>query len=247
MEEEELLRIIKIFLAGISIVSSLNLGSYSYAATSNVVVETKVEGNSASIIDRAISLATDAKRSIYEQSKDIIQKFLVSSPASNTEISEESILDTRPKLLIFVSISMPESLLQNYYREASKYGGTLVFKGLPNGSFKELTALITRLHEGKNSGRVGSYNNNTKYPEEAFAGAVIDDESFSRFGIFSVPAIVLADEQECFEQQSCNITYDRVTGNIGIRAALEAFKNNGDMKVAARDMLQDNSTPKEKR
>jgi type-F conjugative transfer system pilin assembly protein TrbC len=138
----------------------------------------------------------------------------------------DTVFNTKPQLLIFVSTSMPMSLLRNYYKEASIYGGTLVFNGLPNGSFKELTKLILDIQE----------TNNTEGKQNA--GSVIDDESFQKFGINNVPAFVLYKEEECFEATSCKITYDKVIGNIGIKAALESFADNGDMKEYATGFLK---------
>jgi type-F conjugative transfer system pilin assembly protein TrbC len=128
---------------------------------------------------------------------------------------------SKPQLLIFVSTSMPLSLLKNYYKEAAIYNGILVFKGLPNGSFKELSNLIGEL--------VGPKPDETN----ASAGAIIDDESFERFGVTHVPSFVLYKEEECFTETSCKITYDKIVGNIGIRAVLNEFIDTGEMKEAA--------------
>ena len=124
-------------------------------------------------------------------------------------------VETQPKLLIFVSSSMPRTLLKSYYREAAKYGGVLVFKGLPNGSFKELGQLITEMHGDAS--------------DSLAAGSIIDDEAFERFGIKNVPSFVLYKEEECMQATSCKITYDRLVGNIGVRSALEKFKEEGDV------------------
>lgn len=137
------------------------------------------------------------------------------------EAAEEEFPNTKPQLHIFVSTSMPKSLLKNYYEEAARYDGILVFKGLPNGSFKELSKLIVEL-VGMN-------------PEEKKnqAGVIIDDEAFARFGIKNVPSFVLYKEEECFTETSCKINYDKIVGNIGIRAALNEFIDTGEMKEAA--------------
>lgn len=124
-------------------------------------------------------------------------------------------IETKPQLLIFVSSSMQVALLKNYYREAAKYGGILVFKGLPDGSFKELGKLITEMH--------GDLD------EEAGAGSIIDDGAFERFGIINVPAFVLYREEECYEETSCKVTYDKIVGNIGVRSALLKFIDEGDV------------------
>jgi type-F conjugative transfer system pilin assembly protein TrbC len=138
----------------------------------------------------------------------------------------DTVFNTKPQLLIFVSTSMPMSLLRNYYKEASIYGGTIVFNGLPNGSFKELSQLVLDMQEP----------NNTK--SNHTVGSIIDDESFQKFGIQNVPSFVLYKEEECFEETSCKITYDKVIGNIGIKAALEGFADNGEMHRDAAKLLE---------
>jgi len=132
--------------------------------------------------------------------------------------------DNKVVLKVFVSNSMPLNLLKVYYRQVVKYGGTLVFKGLPNGSFKELTKLVMAISESNEPGSMQ-----------------IDDEAFEHFGIKTVPAILLIKEadyfNEGFEGNSYRVTYDKVIGSIGVRAALERFAENGDLSKEARGLL----------
>lgn len=130
--------------------------------------------------------------------------------------------DNRAALKIFVSSSMPKNLLKVYHNQAVKYGGTLVFKGLPGGSFKELSRLILAI--SGNDG-VGSMQ--------------IDDQTFDRFAVNSVPAILLIKEESWLdeEKQSC-IIYDKITGGIGVKVALEKFAQNGDLAASARRLLE---------
>lgn len=136
----------------------------------------------------------------------------------------------RATLKIFVSSSMPKNLLKAYHAKAIKYGGTLVFKGLPGGSFKELANLVLSI-AGK--GETGSMQ--------------IDDEAFDRFAVKSVPSILLIKEQDylsrCVGEQLCKITdnqviYDKITGSIGVRAALEKFVASGDLSQEAKRLLE---------
>ena len=130
------------------------------------------------------------------------------------------------ELKIFVSSSMPKNLLKAYHNQAVKYGGTLVFKGLPGGSFKELSRLILAI--SGNDG-VGSMQ--------------IDDQAFDRFAVNSVPTILLVREEDYLEsesgleEQSC-VTYDKITGSIGVKLALEKFAQSGDLADSARRLLE---------
>lgn len=144
-------------------------------------------------------------------------------------------LTTRTTLKIFVSSSMPKNLLKTYYAKAVKYGGTLVFKGLPGGSFRELTKLVLLIAD---NGETGSMQ--------------IDDEAFDRFVVNSVPSILLIKEKDylsrCAGEQTCEVSdgidtndkviYDKITGSIGVRAALEKFVANGDLSQEAKELLK---------
>lgn len=142
---------------------------------------------------------------------------------------------TRATLKIFVSSSMPKNLLKAYHAKAVKHGGTLVFKGLPGGSFRELTKLVLSIAE---KGEIGSMQ--------------IDDEAFDRFAVKSVPSILLIKEQDylsrCVREQTCEVSdgidtndqviYDKITGSIGVKAALEKFVANGDLSQDAKRLLE---------
>lgn len=117
-----------------------------------------------------------------------------------------------PVLRIFVSSSMPKPLLKSYAAEAHKYGGVLVFRGLPDGSMKKLTDLAMELSA-----------DNT-------AGMQIDDEAFANFEVTQVPTIALSEPE--------GAKFDKVAGSITVKAALELFANDGDMRGDARRLLE---------
>jgi type-F conjugative transfer system pilin assembly protein TrbC len=133
------------------------------------------------------------------------------------------------RLYIFVSGSMPKALLKAYLKEASRFKGILVFKGLPNGSFKELSKLVIDLT-----------SNNSRDPlEHLDAGAMqIDDEAFARFAVNAVPTVILAQEKKYTpDMADPQITYDKITGNVGIKYALEQFSLSGDLAQEALEQL----------
>ena len=69
------------------------------------------------------------------------------------------------------------------------------------------------------------------------ASIVIDDESFKKYNVKSVPSIVLSKQEKCPSLVSCPITYDKVTGNIGILGALREFTKSGDLASEAESIL----------
>ena len=133
----------------------------------------------------------------------------------------EDMLKPRTALQIFVSSSMPKSLLRDYAKEASIYGGVLVFRGLPKGSMIKLTELVRDISD-------------EDYP----AAMQIDDESFTIYGVDSVPAIILS-QNEGFGQIERQIPkHDKIYGNVPIRYALESFAKSGNLADRANEILE---------
>ena len=130
-------------------------------------------------------------------------------------------------LYIFVSTSMPKPLLKSYLQEANKYGGVLVLKGLPQGSFKELTKFVIDL-----TGNNGNL-------QDIAANIQIDDEAYEKFKIVSVPTIVLSKEDDYHPNQTAIFQFDKMVGNVGVKYSLEEFSKSGELKVQALGYLND--------
>lgn len=130
-----------------------------------------------------------------------------------------NMLETAPVLKVFVSSSMNNNLLTQYAVDAQKYNATLVFNGLPDESWIELSKIIAAI---------------TKNTDEI--AIQIDDEAFNYFGITSVPFFVLTQESGD-PSKEWRLTHDKVSGNIGIRGALELFASHGDLSDLAEQML----------
>ena len=130
-------------------------------------------------------------------------------------------------LYIFVSTSMPKPLLKSYLQEANKYGGVLVLKGLPQGSFKELTKFVIDL-----TGNNGNL-------QDIAANIQIDDEAYERFKVVSVPTIVLSVDSEYHPNQTAIFQFNKMVGNVGVKYSLEEFSKSGELKVQALGYLND--------
>ena len=135
---------------------------------------------------------------------------------NNQDINDFDDPDFGTSFRIFVSSSMSRNLLKSYAKTARNYGGVLVFNGLPEGSWHKLSELVSEI----------SGNDN-----EAIA-MQIDNEAFTEFNITQVPSIVLAKEEDIFSENP-KVTFDKITGSIGIRRALEKFASNGELKGLA--------------
>jgi conjugal transfer pilus assembly protein TrbC len=121
---------------------------------------------------------------------------------------------------------MDLKLLKTYVKEARRYGGVLVFNGLPGNSWVKLNKTVTEI--------VG---------DEEGVGIQIDPEEFDRFNIKTVPAFVLLKEDDRVtytskEAEEDKVIYDKVTGNIGIETALRLFAEKGELSLEAQTKLE---------
>lgn len=162
------------------------------------------------------------KQQIWDKYQELLNleniKQLTGSSSNKTELIDIHAPLTR--LRIFVSTSMSHELLKAYYQQARKYGGSLVFNGLPQGSFKELTKLVLSMGT-----------------EDEVGAMEIDDESFKKFNVTNVPTIILSQEHNSALQEDCQVIYDSINGSIGIKPALEIFAKNGDLAEEAQRLL----------
>ena len=147
-------------------------------------------------------------------------KNMMQMPGFDKEVRESS-LAPRPSLQIFVSASMSTESLKSYVKEAHRYKGVLVFRGLLAGSFRKITDLVMDISD-------------EKHP----VAMQIDDEAFKQFGITAVPAIVLTVPASIFSEQTKQEKFDKVTGHITVKAALEMFAGKGDLAGISRGYLK---------
>lgn len=164
----------------------------------------------------AQEMATDNQRIFMDNLKEMMEM-----PGFDQDLKAE-VLKPRPSLQIFVSHSMPISLLKSYAKEATKYNGVLVFRGLPAGSFHRLAKLVSDI-SGDNAEGIAMQ---------------IDDEAFKAFNIKIVPTIVLSRSASIFSEQVRGGSFDKIGGNVTIKYALEVFAKEGDLKENARELLK---------
>jgi type-F conjugative transfer system pilin assembly protein TrbC len=161
-------------------------------------------------------IATDNRQAFIKNLKEMMEM-----PGFDKDLKAEA-LKPRPRLQIFVSSSMPISLLKSYAREAIRYNGVLVFRGLPEGSFYRLAKLVSDI-SGNNAEGIAMQ---------------IDDEAFKAFNVKVVPTIVLSKTASIFSEQVQGGAFDKIGGNVIIKYALEVFAKEGDLKENARELLK---------
>lgn len=120
-------------------------------------------------------------------------------------------------LLVFVSLSMPEHVIQALARQAKEAGAVMVLRGLKGGSWPETWKALAALNQG-----IG-------------AEWIIHPEGFKQFKVTKVPTIVLANgrtasvmEDGCAEAAS----YAALAGDVSIEQALGIMKMHGDSVIS---------------
>ena len=177
----------------------------------------------------ATELQKNSTAMVWQNLKEIFTQTTQLESGSEPDLPNTTRSKQESELYVFVSTSMPKPLLKTYASEAKKYGGVLVFKGLPNGSFKELAVLVAELYTGSIDAA-----NDTSSP-----GLQIDDEAFDRFEVSAVPTIILSTTSEYQPHQTTVIIYDKITGNVGIKYALEQFSSSGTLAKEAKERLDE--------
>ena len=156
-------------------------------------------------------LSTDNKK----ENGALIASFLESATAGLPSIQKGQAADGA---ILFVSFSMPESLLFTLADEAAQFNIPVVINGLVDGDFKKTITIFTRL------------NQRAKKQKHNFTGLSIDPVWFEQFHITSVPALVVtARPHHCEPQQICaGQPFDVVYGNASVRRSLELIREKGD-------------------
>ena len=117
-------------------------------------------------------------------------------------------LDKKDGFYIFISLSMPETLLKKYDLIAKQIGAKLVLRGFKNNSFKETVNYIQTL---SSEGIIGEIN----------------PILYRKYSVNLVPSFVLAQGDK----------FDKLVGNVSVNYALTKFKDKGDLKIKASEYL----------
>lgn len=109
---------------------------------------------------------------------------------------------------VFVSTSMHPDHLLEIGKEAQRYGGVLVLRGLVQDSFKETLKELSFLFKKE-------------------VGVLIDPQLFEDHNVQQVPTFVLTD----------GTRWDRMIGSVSPKYALESFAERGDLSREAQRRL----------
>ncbi len=125
-------------------------------------------------------------------------------------------VEIEPQLLVFVSFSMPEQSLKLWAEQAVKINGKLLLRGFIDDSLQKTTEETLRLFK------------------DLRVDFLIHPEDFEKFNIQTVPAVVIANPDNCFEERCPAPEFDVVYGDTSIEDALKRIASHGEhnQKVA---------------
>ncbi len=131
-------------------------------------------------------------------------------------------------VMVFVSLSMPESALRQLLAQSDQYQVPLVIRGVLPSGFVPTANRITELLNHPDGHTLDS-------------GFAISPEWFSQFSITHVPAFVAISEA-CTEEACQATEYDIVYGNISLPAALDILAT-GDVGHIAQRVINQRRAP----
>ena len=175
-----------------------------------------------SIIDRALKRAGEAAMQTVPGSSGRSSGPLPAERHAGQTVDGLAGRGNTPEVLLFTSLSVPAPSWRQWAGDAARIGAPLVMRGVADGGLRTTVKAV--------GARLGGHD----------AGVAIDPRLFRLFGIERVPAVVVVPGgvPSC-RSRGCagdpTPAHDRVTGNIGLVAALEAVAAEGS---AARDVAR---------
>ncbi len=182
-----------------------------------------------SIMDRALERAGEAARQTVPGSKPPGSKSGAGRGQTAplpAERHADSFAARRPasaEVLIFTSLSVPTKSWRQWANDAARSGAPLVLRGVAPEGLRQIAAEIRARLGGHEAGpRIGSG-----------ASIAIDPRLFRLFDIERVPAVVVVPggvapcrSRGCSDDSAP--PHDRIAGNIGLIAALQAIAAEGE-------------------
>lgn len=140
----------------------------------------------------------DLVKQVQEFADDVNKSMPVNPMFKEQEQSQSQ--EKYPRLIVFISTSMPEESIRQWAKQADLLGAELVIRGFVNNSFKDTVIVAQQLFI---KDKVGGFN--------------IDPFKFKQYGVESVPMVVL----------DVNGQVDMVSGDVGLIEALKIIQAKG--------------------
>jgi|GEM_PF-2366734 len=143
------------------------------------------------------------------------------------------------RVLVFVSSSLPDTVIQNYLRQTQKVGGAVVFRGLVNNTMQDMRDYLAR--------QIAALNEPSGNGPAIEPSILIDPTLFRRFNIDQAPITIAtqADIKPCITDRSENgcptPPYYAVRGDVSLAWALGLIARQSDsdaIKDALRPLIK---------
>ncbi len=138
------------------------------------------------------------------------------------------------QILVFISSSMPDKTIENYLISSARIDAALVLRGFVNNSLADTREYLARL--------IMRINNETTPIEPTI---LIDPTLYERFGIESVPTIIVTESQikPCLNLSDCPVPiYHKVSGDVALSWALDYIARqvpNDQLKTTLRPLAKE--------
>ena len=195
------------------------------ANTNDFLQSTRVQGN---LIQSKIKASELEKIRRDSEALSMGEESLIErlkAQARQSSNKNEQIVDT----MLFVSFSMPKSLLFGLADEGSRFGIPLIIKGLKEDDFKKTVDTFYKLNQKASKERLN------------FEGISIDPFWFQELHIEKVPALVVIKRPStCMPHTPCPLQkFDVVYGNSKVVDSLKLIAQKGELRDVAQRILDE--------
>ena len=195
------------------------------ANTNDFLQSTRVQGN---LIQSKIKASELEKIRRDSEALSMGEESLIErlkAEARQSSNKNEQVVDT----MLFVSFSMPKSLLFGLADEASRFGIPLIIKGLKEDDFKKTVDTFYKLNQKASKERLN------------FEGISIDPFWFQELHIEKVPALVVIKRPStCMPHTPCPLQkFDVVYGNSKVVDSLKLIAQKGELRDVAQRILDE--------
>ena len=178
------------------------------------MIQSKIKASELEKIRRNSEALSMGEQSLIERLK---------AEARQSSNKNNQVADT----MLFVSFSMPKSLLFGLADEASRFGIPLIIKGLKEDDFKKTVDTFYKLNQKASKERLN------------FEGISIDPFWFQELHIEKVPALVVIERPStCMPHTPCPTQkFDVVYGNSKVVDSLKLIAQKGELRDVAQRIL----------
>jgi len=124
-------------------------------------------------------------------------------------IQEASMAANAPQVVIFISNSMPKNSIKAWYKQAQRIGARLALNGFIDNDYETTMEFAQTLFDDE----IITFD--------------INPALFDKVGVTQVPTVAIIEEKACVSEP-CEIEFDKVEGDVGLRHALNHLKDKGE-------------------